>query len=380
MGQFLIKPDMITIKEAISKKEMKEFIMFPFELYKNDSNWVPPLIFDEWNTFNRKKNPSFEHCEAAFILAYKDKKVAGRILAIINHKANKIWNDYRTRFGWIAFIDDAEVSKALLDAAEDWGNKNGMKGIHGPLGFSDLDPEGMLIEGFHNEPCITSAYNYPYYPVHMEKHGFSKSVDWVQYKIKANNPVPDKVARINKLISQKFNLRTIIPKSKKEVIPYLPKFFNTLNIAFKNLYGFTELTDKQIKYYTDAYFGFARPELLCFILDQKDDMVGFGIIFPSLSKAFKKAKGRLFPFGFIHILKALKKYDTIDLYFNGVHPDWHNKGVHSLYYSAMNEVAIERGINVAITTGQLETNINAVGIWDNYENEPYFRTRCYIRN
>jgi len=354
--------------------------MFPFELYKNDKNWVPPLIFDEWNTFSRKKNPSFEHCEAAYLLAYKDDKVVGRIAAIINNKANVRWNDNRTRFGWIAFIDDPEVSKSLLDAAEEWGNARGMKGIHGPLGFSDLDPEGMLIEGFENEPAITSAYNYPYFPVHMEKHGFSKSVDWVQNKINTSLPVPEKIVRINKLIARKYNLKIYIPKTKKEVLKFIPGFFNTLNLSFKDLYGFTELTEKQIKYYTDAYFGFARPELLCFILDEKENVVAFGIILPSLSKAFKKANGRLLPFGFIHILKALKNYDTIDLYFNGVHPDWQNKGIHSLYYAAMGEVAIERKVKVAITTGQLETNINAVGIWDNYEKETYLRTRCYIRN
>lgn len=371
---------MITIKEATTRKEMKKFIMFPFELYKNDETWIPPLIFDEWNTFSRTKNPSFAHCEAAYLLAYKDGKVVGRIAAIINHKANERWDEKRTRFGWIAYIDDLEVSKALLDAAEKWGNEKGMKGIHGPLGFSDLDPEGMLVDGFGNEPSITSAYNYPYFPVHMEKHGFRKSVDWVQKKMKANQPIPEKVARINKLIAEKYKLRTFIPKTKKEVLPYIPKFFNVLNVAFNNLYGFSQLTEKQIKYYTDAYFGFARPELLCFILDENDDVVAFGIIFPSLSKAFKKANGRIFPFGFIHLLKALKKYDTIDLYFNGVHPDWQNKGIHSLYYAAMNQVAIEKGIEVAITTGQLEVNTNAVGVWDNYEHEDYFRTRCYIKD
>ncbi len=371
---------MIEIKEAITKKEMKKFIMFPFELYKNDKNWVPPLIFDEWNTFRRDKNPAFAHCEAAYLLAYKDGKVAGRIVAIVNHKANKRWEDYRTRFGWIAFIDDTDVSKALLDAAQEWGNKKGMKGIHGPLGFSDLDPEGMMIEGYENQPAITSAYNYSYFPVHLEKHGYKKSVDWVQYRFNASQPVPEKVKRINNLIKEKYNLKVYIPKSKKEVLPFAPKFFHTLNDAFKNLYGFTELTNEQIKYYTEAYFGFARPELLCFILDEKEDIVGFGIIFPSLSTAFQKAKGKLFPFGFLHILKALKKFDTIDLYFNGVHPDWQKKGIHSLYYTAMNEVSINLGVKYAISTGQLETNINAVGIWDNYEKEPYIRTRCYIKD
>ena len=370
---------MVTIKEAISKKEMNEFIMFPFELYKDDKNWVPPLILDDKNTFSREKNPSFEFCEAAFFLAYKDGKLAGRIAAIINRKAIETWNDYKTRFGWIAFIDDEEVSKALLDAAEKWGDAKGMKGIHGPLGFTDMDPEGMLVEGFHNEPAITSAYNHPYAPKHLEKHGFVKSVDWVQYKFKADQPVPAKLERINKLISEKYKVNTIVPKSKKEAKKYIPGFFDALNNSFKNLYGFTRLSDRQIKFYTDAYFGFARPELLCFLTDETDKVVGFGIVFPSLSEAFKKAKGRLFPFGFIHILKALRNYDKIDLYFNGVLPEWQNKGIHSLYYVEMSKIAIRRNIKWAISTGQLETNINAVGIWDNYEKETYFRTRCFIK-
>lgn len=370
---------MVTILEATTKKQMKQFIMFPFELYKNDKTWVPPLIFDEWNTFNRKKNPSFEFCDAAFLLALKDNKVVGRIAAIINHKANETWKEKRTRFGWIAFIDDPEVSKALLDAAEKWGADKGMTGIHGPLGFTDLDPEGMQVEGFGNNSTITSAHNYPYFPEHMEKHGFQKSVDWVQYKFNASQPIPEKVLRINKLIAQKYKVNTVVPKTKKEALKYVPGFFKGVNEGFRNLYGFTELNEKQIRYYTDAYFNFAKPELLCFLTDENDEVVGFGICFPSLSKAFQKAKGRLFPFGFIHILKALRNYDEIDLYFNGVMPEWQHKGIHSLYYVAMNEIAIARKVKWAYSTGQLETNINAVGIWDNYEKEPYFRTRCYIK-
>ncbi|VBB48723.1 conserved hypothetical protein [uncultured Paludibacter sp.] len=255
-----------------------------------------------------------------------------------------------------------------------------MKGIHGPLGFCDLDPEGMLVEGFQNEPAITSAYNFPYFPVHMEKHGFRKSVDWLQYKFPASQDIPEKVERINKLIAQKYKVKTIVPASKKEVKKYVPGFFKTLNYAFKDLYGFSQLSERQIKYFTDAYFGFVRPEMLCFLTDENDEVVGFGITMPSLSKAFQKAKGRLFPFGFIYILRALKKYDTVDLYFNGVHPDWQHKGIHSLYYVTLNEQYKKYGVKYAISTGQLESNINAVGIWDNYEKEPYLRTRCYIKD
>lgn len=358
---------------------MKQFILFPFDLYKNDKNWVPPLIFDEWNTFDRRKNPSFEFCEAAYFLAFRGDKVVGRVAAIINHKANEKWNDKKTRFGWIAFEDNPEVSKALLAAAEQWGAAKGMKGIHGPLGFTDFDPEGMLVGGFENEPAITSAYNFPYAPRHMEMHGFRKSVDWVQYKFNASQSIPEKMQRISKLIGEKYKVKVNVPKTKKEIRQYLPGFFSGLNNAFKDLYGFTELNERQINYYTNAYFSFARPELLCFLTDEDEQVVGFGIILPSLSKAFKKAKGRLFPFGFIHILRALKKYDTVDLYFNGVVPEWQNKGIHSLYYVAMNEAFIRSGVKTAISTGQLETNVNAVGVWDNYEKEPYFRTRCFIK-
>lgn len=370
---------MITVQEVKTKKEMKKFIMFPFELYKNDKNWVPPLIFDEWNTFSRTKNPAFEFCDAAFFLAYKDGKVAGRIVAIINNKSNETWNEKRTRFGWISFIDDKEVSKALLDTAEEWGKLKGMEGIHGPLGFCDMDPEGMLVEGFENLPAITSAYNYPYIPEHMVYHGYRKSVDWVQYKFPASQDIPEKLERVNKMIAEKYNIEVYFAKNKAGIRKYVHKFFNTLNAAFKNLYGYTELNAKQIDYYADAYFGFVRTELVCFLLDENDEVVGFGVTMPSLSKAFQKAKGRLFPFGFIYILRALKKFDTVDLYFNGVHPDWQQKGIHSLYYVALNNVYKDFGVKYAISTGQLENNINAVGIWNNYEKTPYYRTRCFIK-
>jgi len=371
---------MVNIREAVTRSELKKFILFPFSLYKNDNNWVPPLIIDEWQTFDRKKNPSFDHCEAAYFLAYKDGVVVGRVAAIINHKANERWNDKRTRFGWIAFIDDEEVSKALLDAAESWGVAKGMKGIHGPLGFTDLDPEGMLVEGFDHLPTIASAYNYPYFPRHLEKQGFTKAIDWVQYKFQSSLPVPEKIARINQLIAEKYHVRTLVMSSKKQLRKYLASFFHTLNISFKDLYGFTELPSKQVDYCISHYFGFARPELICFVVDEKDEVIGFGVSFPSLTKAFQKAKGRLFPFGFIHILKALYRYDTVDFYLTGVHPDWHRKDIHSLYHVAMNEVYIQRNIHTAFSAGQLETNHNALGIWDNYEKEPWFRTRCYIRN
>jgi hypothetical protein len=359
---------------------MKKFILFPFELYKNDKNWVPPLIRDEWSTFDNKKNPAFDHCEATYFLAYQNDKIVGRIAAIINHKANVKWDDKRTRFGWMAFIDDSEVSKALLDAAENWGNAKGMKGIHGPLGFSDLDPEGMMVQGFEHEPCITTAYNFPYFPQHLEALGFRKAAEWIQLKFDAAQEIPEKVQRINRLIAEKYRVEAIIPGTKAELLSYAPGIFHILNAAFRHLYGFVELSDRQIDFYIKTYLGFARPDLICVLIDESNNVIGFGVSFPSLSKAFKKAKGRLFPFGFIHILKALRTYDTVDLYFTGVHPDWQKRGLHSLYFARLNEQYISKKVKYAISTGQLEDNINAVGIWDNYDHEPYFRTRCYIKD
>ncbi|MDR2361390.1 MAG: N-acetyltransferase [Prevotellaceae bacterium] len=371
---------MVTIKKVTTKKELKQFVRFPFSLYATDPCWVPPLISDEIKTLSRNINPSFDFCEAVYFLAFKDGQVVGRVAGIINHKANERWKNKLTRFDWLDFTDDDEVSRTLLDTVEAWGKSKGMFGIHGPMGFTDLDSEGMLVEGFGKLPSIVAKYNYPYYPVHLEKHGYVKSVDWLQHRFPASQPVPEKVERINTLISRKYNLRTQEFTRSKDVLPYAAKMFDTINKSFIDLYGYTELSPKQIAYYVKAYFPFVRPELVCFIIDEKDDVIGLGLSMPTLSRAFQKAKGKLFPFGWFHILQALRKYDTIDLYFNGVHPDWQHRGIHSLYYVAMNKAYIRRGVKIAISTPQLEENINAVGIWDNYEKEFYMRTRCYIKN
>jgi GNAT superfamily N-acetyltransferase len=369
---------MITIKEVNTKKALKQFIRFPFSLYKDNPNWVPPLISDEMKTLRKDRNPSFEFCEASYFLAYKEGKIVGRVAAIINRRANEIWNNKLGRFSWMEFIDDDAVSAALLAAAEAWCKERGMTGMEGPMGFTDFDQHGVLVEGFENRPPIISPYTKPYYPAHLERLGYKKEVDWLQYQFNASQPVPEKVDRINALIAKKYNVRTCIFSSKKELVPYVPKLFGLINTAFK-VHGFVPFSQKQVQYYIKNYFLFARPELVCFILDEKDDIVGFGVSFPSFSDAFRKAKGRLFPFGWYHILKAFRNYSEIDLYFNGVHPDWQNRGIHSLYYVALNKSYIKHNVRVAISSSQLETNTNAIGIWDNYEKELLFRNRCYIK-
>lgn len=367
---------MVEIKLVSTKKELKEFIRFPHDLFRGNEYWVPPLDSDEMETLSKDKNPAFEHCEAEYWLAYKDGKIAGRIAGIINHTANRKWGKF-VRFGWIDFIDDIEVVEALFRTVEEWGRSKGMEKIQGPLGFIDMDNEGMLVEGFDKMPTIANIYNYPYYPQMMLKLGYEGKEDWIQFKLKASQSIPEKMERINKLIKEKYNLKVLSFKKKKELLPYAKPLFNTLNLAFSNLYGYSELTEKEIDRLVKNYFTFINPELVCIVVDEKDEVVAFGISMPTLSKAFQKAKGKLFPFGFIHILKALKNMDEIDLYLNGVHPDWQKKGVHSLYYVEMNKAFIRNNIKVAITNPQLENNINAVNVWSNYENEPYLRRRCY---
>ncbi|MDR1226714.1 MAG: N-acetyltransferase [Prevotellaceae bacterium] len=371
---------MVIIKEVNSRKELRKFIKFPFTLYKGYKYWIPPLVFDDWNTFRHDKNPAFEYADVAFFLAYKSGKPAGRVAAIINKRANSKWNAKDIRFGWIEFIDDVNVSRALLDAVAAWGKKRGMTRIHGPMGFTDCDPEGMLVDGFEKKSTITSIHNYPYYPQHMEQLGFGKSVDWVQYKFNASQAVPEKVERMNQLIHKKYSLTTKLFTKRKELLKYTHGMFEAINASFQELYGFVPLTEKEIIRYTNTYIGMIDPALACMVLNENKQVVGFGLSAPSLSVAMQKARGRLFPFGFIHLLRALRKYDEVDLYFNGVLPEWQHKGLNSIYFTELNKVYIRKQVTIAYSTNQLEGNKKADNMWHNYEHELYQRRRCYEKN
>ncbi|MDR2038770.1 MAG: N-acetyltransferase [Bacteroidales bacterium] len=367
----------ITIHEVISKKDLKRFIRFPFKLYASSEFWVPPLIEGEIQTLHKDKNPAFDYCEAKYWLAYKDNEIVGRIAGIVNHRSIDKWGVRLVRIGWVDFIDDYDVSGALFAEVEKWAKERGMEGTHGPLGFTDMDNEGLLVEGFDKLPTIANIYNYPYYVDHFEKYGYSKVEDWIQYVFNASQPIPDKVQRLNTLIMQKYNLKVLKFASVQEILPRAKEVFEVLNASFANLYGFVALTEKEIDYYVKKYFSFIKPEYVCFVADVTDKIIGFGISMPSLSKAMQKSKGNLFPFGFFYILNALRKNDTIDLYLNGVLPEWQNKGVHSLYYSEMNKAYIRNNIGIAISNPQLESNVNAVSAWKSYEKELYARRRCY---
>ena len=376
----MTKNTSLELKLVTSKKDLKRFIAFQNQLYKGNKFWCPQMRMDEMNTLSRDKNPAFDFCDASYWIVCRGKEIVGRVAGIINHKANERWNEKLVRFGWIDFIDDAEVSQLLIDTVREWGKSKGMHGIHGPLGFSDMDNEGMLIKGFDEMATLASIYNFPYYVDHMVKMGFAKAADWVQYEFEIPPTIPDKVDRLSKLVQEKYKLRLVKAKKAKELLPYAPKMFQTLNAAFNELYGYTALTQKQVDMYVKAYFGFVRPEFVSFVIDEADDVVGFGVSLPSLTRALQKCNGKLFPFGFLYILRAMKKNDTIDMYLNGVRPDYHSKGVNALYYNEMHKAYIKYGIKKAVTNPQLEDNAKALTIWKNFNGRQHLTRRCWIQH
>jgi len=369
----------IIIKEVTTKKEFNAFFNFPYTLFKDDPYWVSPMLGDEKSTFNPEKNPAFEFCKSKMFLAYQENKIVGRVAAIINPKVNEVWEQKRIRFGWLDFIDDKEVAQQLLHAVEDWGKQEGMTEMVGPQGFCNMDRAGMVVYGFNVETPGTCNYNPEYYPIFLEELGFQKEVDTIQYELPATQPIPEKVLKINNLIKEKYKLKVVEKISKKELAEkYAVKFFETLNKAYIGLFGFVPLTPAQIRYYVKQYFPFLNLKLLCFVVDENDDIVGFGVSLPSLSKALKKCKGKLLPFGWFYLLKALNNYKKIDLLLTGVTPEWQNKGVHSLYHAVLNNNYIDLGVETAITNPQLESN-EAHRIWLKYNSKILIRRRIYVR-
>lgn len=370
----------IGIKKVSTNSDLNEFIKFPHKIYSGNLYWCPSIRSDEKQTLRKDKNPAFEFCEAEYWIAYQGKQPVGRIAGIINHKANKRWNEKLVRFGWIDFIDDPEVSRKLIETVENWGREKGMKGIHGPLGFSDLDNEGMLIYGFNEMATISSIYNYPYYPEHMQKIGFQKAADWVQFEIIITPAIPEKVARMAALVEKKYNLHVLKAEKAKELRPYARKMFIMLNKAFDDLYGYSQLSEKQMDAYIKQYFGFVRPEFVVLVLDVNDDIVGFGISIPSLTTALQRCKGKLFPFGFIHLLKALKWNRFVDMALVGVRPDYQVKGALALVYRNLHQSYIDHNILKGVTNPQLEENVKALSIWKNFEGRQHMIRRCWIKH
>jgi len=382
---------MVTIKKVEGRRELRAFIRFNYHLYKGNPYAVPDFLEDMLDTFNRKKNAAFEFCEADLFLAYRDNKIVGRVVAIINHKANKTWGTKNVRFGWIDFIDDIEVLKALLDTVEQWGRERGMNKIVGPLGFTDMDPEGMLTEGFDQLSTMSTSYNYPYYPKLIEQLGFEKEVDWVERKVMV--PTADaqadaaKYIRVAELSSKRYNLHMRRFKSHKEILEaadgqYVQKIFDVINRSYANLYGYSQMNERQIKQYADTYLPFLDTRLLAVVEDENNEPIAVGICMGSLSYALQKAHGKLFPFGWWHLAKAvyIKPAPVLDMLLIGVLPEWQNKGVNALLFAEIIPVAQKMGFVWAETHVQLEDNEKSQVQWAHLDCTIHKRRRCYKKD
>ena len=371
----------IEIKQVSNRKELTQFVQFYYDLYRGNNYAVPYLFNEEMNTLRSDRNPSFECCDAKYFMAFRDGQLVGRVAAIINRRANERWERKQIRFGWFDFIDDKEVSKALLQAVEDWGRKEGMTELAGPLGFIDTDREGMLIEGFDQLSTMYINYNHPYYPEHMEQmEGFEKANDWVEMKVKVPEVVPEKFSKITEMVRKRYGLR-VHKFTRKELIDegYGRQLFDLLNTTYKDLYGFSQLSDRQIDKLVNDYIKIADLNLVTAIMDG-DKMVGFGITFPSFSHAMQKTHdGRFLPFGWWHMLKVLKWHKTpiVDLLLIGVLPEYRSKGANALIFDDLIRWFQRYNFEWAETGPQMESNEGVLSQWQYLDATQHRRHRCY---
>ncbi len=362
-----------------NKKELTGYVKFGIDLYKDNPCFVPPLIFDDINTLTPAKNPAFDFCEAQAFMAYRDGKPVGRITAIINTLLNEKTGRKEARFGFVDFVDDPEVSTLLFTAAEQWARDRGMTEIIGPMGFSDMDHEGMLVDGFDEMGTMATIYNYPYYPTHMERLGYKKDTDWVEYRIKVPATVPPKMARIAEIVLKKYNLRIVKYTSAKKIkADYGEALFELINEAYADLYGYSALTKRQIDYYIDVYLGLLRLDYVSLVVDADDKLVGVGIAIPSLSQALRKSGGKLFPFGWYHLLKALRRpNEVVDLMLVAVSSEYRAKGVNSLFFYDLIDIFNRNGAKFAETNLELEGNQSVQSQWEYFERRQHRRRRAF---
>ncbi|WP_394748654.1 GTP cyclohydrolase [Spongiimicrobium salis] len=371
---------MITIKEAVTKAELKTFVKFPFSLYKDSPYWVPPIINDELQTFNRNENPVFKDAEAKFLLAYRDKKVVGRVAAIINWIEVKEQKIRKMRFGWFDFIDDQEVSKTLLDKVAEIGKEHQLEYMEGPVGFSNLDKVGVLTDGFDHIGTMITWYNHPYYVKHFEALNFKKEKEYLENKFAFSNAKPELFSRIQTLIKKRYQLREINFTRTKDVMPYADKMFDLFNKSYASLASFVPINDIQKEYFKKKYISFINPEYIKFIVDKDDNLVSFSIVMPSFSKALQKAKGKLFPFGIFYLLNAKKHSKDVIFYLIGILPEYQNKGVTAIVFNEYYKTFTEKGIVNCIRTPELEENTAIRQIWKNFDPVVHKRRRTYRKN
>ncbi len=371
---------MVEIREVTTKKEQKIFATFPAKLYKKIPQAIPDLILDEINTFNPKKNPAYDYCSVKQFLAYKEGKCVGRIAAIISHAANLKWETKRIRFSRVDFIDDYEVSAGLFEAVVDWGRSLGLAEIHGPIGFSDMDQQGMLVDGFKEESMFITIYNHPYYVQHLEKLGYGKDIDWMEFKVTIPKEADERMNKLSEAVLKRSKITLVEVKSRSEIKAYISQVLELLNICYSHLYGTVNLTEAQIQKYVNEYIMLINPEYVKLLVDENKELIGFGLGMPSLSKAVKKSGGRLFPFGWYHIMRApYAKTKILDLYLVGVLPKYQNKGLTAALLNSMSASARKNGLMYAETGPELETNHQVQSLWKPYEAVNHKRRRCYIK-
>ena len=372
----------ITIKEVKTKRELQQFVQFGIDLYKGNQYFCPPIVLDEINTFNPKSNPALEVCDFIMYMAYRNNRIVGRIVGIINHRANEAWDVKKCRFGWFDFIDDYQVFKSLIDAVAEWGVSHGMSHLNGPVGFTDFDKQGLLIEGFDHSAPMASLYTHPYYIKHYERYGLTKEADWVEFQITPPAQAPERMRRLVQLVEERLKLHTVKVKSVKELKRrYGYSYFDVLDEAYQKLYNYQPMTPRQKRYYCKMYFPLLNFDFVTMVANERDEIVAVGLGMPSLSDALRKCNGRLFPFGWYHLIKALKakKMTDFDLLLIAVRPDYQDKGVTALIFNEMTPYFTKYGIQRVETTSILETNHKNLANFADFEHIQHKRRRAYIK-
>ena len=374
---------MIEVKKiSPTKKNLRKFTQFQIDLYRGNGCYVPPLVSDDVKTLDPKENPAFDFCEAQCFMAYEDGRPVGRVAAIINNAVNERSGEKSVRFGFLDFEDNPEVSAALMKAVEQWGTERGMTRVIGPLGFTDLDHEGMLVEGFDELSTMATIYNYPYYPEHIERLGYAKDSDWKEFVMDVPDGIPEKMNRVADIVKKRTGLKVKKYTSRKKIKEeYGRALFELVNEAYDQLYEYSPLTDRQIEYYIDQYLDLLDLDLVTIIVDEEEKLVGVGISMPSMSRALQKAKGKLFPFGWIPLLKGLKgKNDRVDLLLVAVKPEYQSKGVNALLFQDLIPYYIKLGFKWAESNPEMETNAKVQSQWDYFTHRQHRRRRSYVKN
>ena len=373
----------VLIQQVATRRQMRDFVQFANRLYKGNPYYCPTLDFDEINTFRKGKNPVLEFSEYALFLAYKDNRLVGRVAALINNAANEAWQCKKVRFGWFDFIDDLEVSRALLDAVRDWGKARGMTEMNGPVGFTDMDKEGLLIEGYEEPAAMPELYNYPYYVRHFEEYGLTKEADWRGIQITPPAEVPERWVRMSEIVRQRSRLHVVKVRNSRELLKRYPhmEYFDVLSDAYSRLYNYQPLTYEQKRFYSEYYFPLLNFDFVSIVENEQNEIVAIGLGMPDITAALQKAGGSLFPFGWYHILKALKakKMDAFDLLLIAVRPDWQDRGAHALVFADMLPYFPKYGVRRIETTSILETNMKCLSNFLNFEHRFHKRRRAYIR-